>query len=264
MANVGLLVYFFGPNKIMGKKNFHVSYSWYKSSAKAMLRHAIIIIITRWILKRLRRLQQNSCCPQNSRQTLATKTKTKTLFKFARENILGFITHMHMTGLPKWYLIIYIGWSSKENEAIMCRNDELSWMMSISCCPQNSRQTLATKTKTKTLFKFARENILGFITHMHMTSLPKWYLIIYIGWSSKANVTNMCRNDELSATMSWVGCLLKYSELFILFAENCTLKRFKWHNFGWSFPSITSASTAELYLLNRHLMIMVCSLISAT
>ena len=72
-----------------------------------MLRHAIIIIITRWILKRLRRLQQNSCCPQNSRQTLATKTKTKTLFKFARENILGFITHMHMTGLPKWYLLSY-------------------------------------------------------------------------------------------------------------------------------------------------------------
>ena len=78
-----------------------------------MLRHAIIIIITRWILKRLRRLQQNSCCPQNSRQTLATKTKTKTLFKFARENILGFITHMHMTGFPKWYLIICFEWSSK-------------------------------------------------------------------------------------------------------------------------------------------------------
>ena len=30
----------------------------------------------------------------------------------------------------------------------------------------------------------------------------------------------MCRNDELSSTMSWVGCLLKDSELFILFAEN--------------------------------------------
>ena len=30
----------------------------------------------------------------------------------------------------------------------------------------------------------------------------------------------MCRNDELSLTMSWVGCLLKDSELFILFAEN--------------------------------------------
>ena len=26
-------------------------------------------------------------------------------------------------------------------------------------------------------------------------------------------------NDELSSTMSWVGCLLKDSELFILFAE---------------------------------------------
>ena len=34
------------------------------------------------------------------------------------------------------------------------------------------------------------------------------------------NVTIMCRNDELSSTMSWVGCLLKDSELFILFAEN--------------------------------------------
>ena len=30
----------------------------------------------------------------------------------------------------------------------------------------------------------------------------------------------MCRNDELSSTMSWVGYLIKYSELFILFAEN--------------------------------------------
>ena len=30
----------------------------------------------------------------------------------------------------------------------------------------------------------------------------------------------MCRNDELSSTMSWVGCLLKDSKLFILFAEN--------------------------------------------
>ena len=37
----------------------------------------------------------------------------------------------------------------------------------------------------------------------------------------KANtsVTIMCRNDELSTMMSWVGCLLKYSELFILFAK---------------------------------------------
>ena len=33
-------------------------------------------------------------------------------------------------------------------------------------------------------------------------------------------VTIMCPNDELSSTMSWVGCLLKDSELFILFAEN--------------------------------------------
>ena len=30
----------------------------------------------------------------------------------------------------------------------------------------------------------------------------------------------MCRNDELSSTMSWVGCLPTDSELFILFAEN--------------------------------------------
>ena len=30
----------------------------------------------------------------------------------------------------------------------------------------------------------------------------------------------MCRNDDLSLTMSWVGCLLKYSQIFILFAEN--------------------------------------------
>ena len=30
----------------------------------------------------------------------------------------------------------------------------------------------------------------------------------------------MCGNDELSLTMSWVGALLKDSELFVLFAEN--------------------------------------------
>ena len=30
----------------------------------------------------------------------------------------------------------------------------------------------------------------------------------------------VCRNIELSWTMSWVGCLLKESEVFILFAEN--------------------------------------------
>ena len=34
------------------------------------------------------------------------------------------------------------------------------------------------------------------------------------------NVTNMCRNDELSWTISWFWCLLKDSELFILFAKN--------------------------------------------
>ena len=38
--------------------------------------------------------------------------------------------------------------------------------------------------------------------------------------NDKWNVTIMCRNDELSSTMSWVVCLLKDSELFILFAKN--------------------------------------------
>ena len=33
-------------------------------------------------------------------------------------------------------------------------------------------------------------------------------------------MTIMCRNDELSSMMSWIGCLLKDAELFILFAEN--------------------------------------------
>ena len=36
----------------------------------------------------------------------------------------------------------------------------------------------------------------------------------------------MCRNDEFSWTMSWVGCLLKDSELFILFAENSQILNF--------------------------------------
>ena len=45
------------------------------------------------------------------------------------------------------------------------------------------------------------------------------YLIVL--WiDNKVFMTIMCCNDELSSTMSWVGCLLKYSELFILFAEN--------------------------------------------
>ena len=30
----------------------------------------------------------------------------------------------------------------------------------------------------------------------------------------------MCYNDELSSTMSWGGCLLNKSEIFILIAEN--------------------------------------------
>ena len=33
------------------------------------------------------------------------------------------------------------------------------------------------------------------------------------------NVPNFCRNDELSCTMSLVGCLLTDSDVFILFAE---------------------------------------------
>ena len=36
----------------------------------------------------------------------------------------------------------------------------------------------------------------------------------------ESSATIMCRKDELCSTMSWVGCLLKDSELFILFAEN--------------------------------------------
>ena len=36
-------------------------------------------------------------------------------------------------------------------------------------------------------------------------------------WTSESII---CRNDLLSLMMSWVGCLLKDSELFILFAEN--------------------------------------------
>ena len=34
------------------------------------------------------------------------------------------------------------------------------------------------------------------------------------------SVAIMYRNDELSLTMSWVGCLLKDSEFFVLFTEN--------------------------------------------
>ena len=38
--------------------------------------------------------------------------------------------------------------------------------------------------------------------------------------SKQSFVAIICRNDELSSTMSWVGCLLKDSDLFILIAEN--------------------------------------------
>ena len=44
-------------------------------------------------------------------------------------------------------------------------------------------------------------------------------------------MTIMCQNDELSLTISLVGCLLKDSKLFILFAENTV------------FPRIVSAET---------------------
>ena len=41
----------------------------------------------------------------------------------------------------------------------------------------------------------------------------------------ECNVTIMCPYDELSLTMSRVGCLLTDSELFILFAENSQILR---------------------------------------
>ena len=78
----------------------------------AMLRHAIIIIITRWILKRLRRLQQNSvsCCPQNflfERHT--TKTKRTSFFtKFAREIVKNLKIIELILFLWKKYVRIYV------------------------------------------------------------------------------------------------------------------------------------------------------------
>ena len=42
----------------------------------------------------------------------------------------------------------------------------------------------------------------------------------FFGRIEKTIVTIMCSNDELSWTVSWVGCLLIDSALFILFAEN--------------------------------------------
>ena len=42
----------------------------------------------------------------------------------------------------------------------------------------------------------------------------------------------MCRNDELSSTMSWVGCSLKDSELFVLFAENSQIHSLNFHVSG--------------------------------
>ena len=48
----------------------------------------------------------------------------------------------------------------------------------------------------------------------------------------KFNVPNFCRNDELRLTMSWIGCLLTDSKLFILFAESSQILlkiNFQWH-----------------------------------
>ena len=44
--------------------------------------------------------------------------------------------------------------------------------------------------------------------------------ILQSGLAQLTNVTIMYRNNELSSTMSWVGCFLKDSELFIVFAKN--------------------------------------------
>ena len=42
----------------------------------------------------------------------------------------------------------------------------------------------------------------------------------------KSCMPNFWRNDELILTMSWVGCLITDSELFILFAENSQILLF--------------------------------------
>ena len=43
---------------------------------------------------------------------------------------------------------------------------------------------------------------------------------LHRGMKNDILITIMCRNEDLSSSMIWVGCLLKDSELFILFAEN--------------------------------------------
>ena len=45
----------------------------------------------------------------------------------------------------------------------------------------------------------------------------------YLSSNMHSNVTIMCRNDELSSKMGWIGCLLKGSELLILFEDNCQI-----------------------------------------
>ena len=53
-----------------------------------------------------------------------------------------------------------------------------------------------------------------------------YYVCTFASWPSPVItfwwvfMTIMCSNDELSSTLSWVCCLLKNSELFILFAIN--------------------------------------------
>ena len=51
---------------------------------------------------------------------------------------------------------------------------------------------------------------------------------------------------EFKDELSWL--FTKVFRAFYLICRKFTFKCFKWHNFGWSFPLITSASTAELYL----------------
>ena len=60
--------------------------------------------------------------------------------------------------------------------------------------------------------------------HINLASLEKveFYLkkrVLLISFKNH-NVTIMCCNDEVTSTMSWVGFLLKDSELFVLFAKN--------------------------------------------
>ena len=52
------------------------------------------------------------------------------------------------------------------------------------------------------------------------TSYSIYVFSMWIKIQQQNIVTVICRNDELSWTMSWVGCLLIDSVLFILFAEN--------------------------------------------